>query len=141
MSDAQPTKDDQTKSDTLAVEEVLDANEYRIPTIAELDALRVEAGLSMRDLSRAAGFQDSRFSHILNNDCNPQTRTIRAFLRALQLFDPEEEDEIKRGPDPEPTGLIEDDQEAQGPTEVIDERINERLQKLNPEDVEVIDGE
>jgi transcriptional regulator with XRE-family HTH domain len=123
-------------------DQAVDPDAYRIPTIAELDAMRVDAGLSMRDLSRAAGFKQSRFSHILNNDCNPQTRTIRAFLRALQLYEPSEEDEPKRGPDPEPTELVEaDDSGSQGPTEVVDERIDARLQKLDPDDVEVLNSD
>lgn len=109
---------------------VPDPDDYRIPTIAELDAMRADANLSMRDLSRCAGFKDNRFSHILNNDVNAQTRTIRAFLTALQEFDGHT-DTGEQGPDPTPSDLVDDD----GPTEVDVEQIAARLQRLNADDV------
>jgi len=104
-----------------------DPDDYCIPTIDELDAMRVAAGLSMKDLSDCAGFKSNRFSHILNNDVNPQTRTIRAFLTALQAFDGHSPSG-EQGPDPEPSELVNDD--SDGPTEVDVDRIAARLRRL-----------
>lgn len=104
---------------------------FRIPTIEEIDAMRAEANLSMRDLSRCAGFKDSRFSHILNNDVNPHTRTIRAFLTALQQFDGHTPTG-DQGPEPSPSELAESDD---GPTEVDVDEIHARLDRLGPSDV------
>jgi transcriptional regulator with XRE-family HTH domain len=106
--------------------------EFRIPTIEELDAMRVDANLSMKDLSECAGFKSNRFSHILNNDVNPQTRTIRAFLVALQEFDGHAPSS-SRGPAAEPSELTE--REDDGPTEVNVEEIAARLDRLNAEEV------
>ena len=104
-----------------------DPDDYRIPTIDELDAMRVAAGLSMKDLSDCAGFKSNRVSHILNNDVNPQTRTIRAFLTTLQAFDGHSPSG-EQGPDPEPSELVDDD--SDGPTEVDVDRIAARLRRL-----------
>lgn len=109
-----------------------DADDYRIPTIDELDAMRVAAGLSMKDLSDCAGFKSNRFSHILNNDTNPQTRTVRAFLTTLQAFDGHSPSG-EQGPDPEPSELVEDD--SDGPTEVDVDRIAARLRRLEADAV------
>jgi transcriptional regulator with XRE-family HTH domain len=109
-----------------------DPDDYRIPTIDELDAMRVAAGLSMKDLSDCAGFKSNRFSHILNNDTNPQTRTIRAFLTALQAFDGHSPSG-EQGPDPEPSELVDDG--SDGPTEVDVDRIAARLRRLDPDAV------
>ncbi|MDS0280041.1 hypothetical protein NDI85_19845 [Halomicroarcula sp. S1AR25-4] len=107
-----------------------DPDAFRIPTIAELDAMRAAANLSMADLSECAGFTDNRFSHILTNDVNPQTRTIRAFLTALQEFDGHTESG-DQGPAPDTSDLVDDD----GPTAVDVEQIAARLDRLNADDV------
>jgi DNA adenine methylase len=109
-----------------------DPDDYHISTIEELDAMRVAAGFSMKDLSDCAGFKSNRFSHILNNDVNPQTRTIRAFLTALQVFDGHSPSG-DQGPDPEPSELV--DEDSDGPTEVDVERIAARLRRLDPDAV------
>lgn len=108
-----------------------DPDDFRIPTIAELDAMRVVANLSMKDLSECAGFKTSRFSYILNNETNPQTRTIRAFLTALQEFDGHSTSG-NQGPDPSRSGLADGDD---GPTEVDVDQIAARLDRLNADDV------
>jgi transcriptional regulator with XRE-family HTH domain len=107
-----------------------DPDDYRIPTIDELDAMRVAAGLSMKDLSDCAGFKSNRFSHILNNDTNPQTRTIRAFLTALREFDGHSPSG-EQGPDPERSEQVNDD--SDGPTEVDIDQIAARLARLDPD--------
>jgi len=106
-----------------------DPDEFRIPTIEQLDAMRVAANLSMKDLSECAGFKSNRFSHILNNDVNPQTRTIRAFLTALQEFDGHSIS-AATGPDPTPSEHVTTN--GDGPTEVDIERISARLERLSP---------
>ncbi|WP_284007797.1 hypothetical protein [Haloarcula pelagica] len=111
---------------------VPDPDQFRIPTIAELDAMRADAGLSMRDLSRCAGYKDNRFSHILNTDTNPHCRTVRAFLTVLREFDGET-DSGDQGPDPEPSAQAADD--GEGPTEVDVERIAAKLRHLEADDV------
>jgi len=103
---------------------------FHIPTIAELDAMRAAANLSMRDFSECAGFKDNRWSHILNNDVNPHTQTVRAFLTALQEFDGHTETG-NQGPDPSASELVEDD----GPTEVDVDQIAARLDRLDPDAV------
>lgn len=125
MSDANDT------SGTDRSEQGPDPDDFRIPTIAELDAMRVTANLSMKDLSECAGFKTSRFSHILNNEVNPQTRTIRAFLTALQEFDGHSTSG-DQGPDPSRSGLAADED---GPTEVDVDQIAARLDRLNADDV------
>jgi transcriptional regulator with XRE-family HTH domain len=105
-----------------------DPDDYRIPTIEELDAMRVAANLSMKDLSECAGFTGDRFSHILHNDINPQTRTIRAFLTTLQEFDGHSTSG-DQGPAPEPSDAV--DEDGLGPTEVDVEQISARLNRLN----------
>ena len=107
-----------------------DPDAYRIPTIEELDAMRVAENLSMKDLSECAGFKANRFSYILNNDVNPQTRTIRAFLTALQEFDGHTTSG-DQGPEPSRSALATDD----GPTTVDVETIAARLERLDPDDV------
>jgi transcriptional regulator with XRE-family HTH domain len=105
---------------------VPDSNAFRIPTVAELDAMRVEHGLSQRELSRRAGVEEGRFHHILQNDIDPQTETMRSFLSVLQNTQPQTEDELasKRGPKPKPSPLADsegvltwDDVEPTAPTE------------------------
>lgn len=112
-------------------------HDFRIPTIAELDQMRADAGLSMKDLSECAGFQDDRFSHILNNDTNPHTDTIRAFLTALQEFDGHT-DTGDQGPDPTPSEQTAD--VGDGPTEVEADQIATMLDRLNADDNLITDG-
>ncbi|RLM32650.1 hypothetical protein [Haloarcula sp. Atlit-120R] len=107
-----------------------DPDAFCIPTIAELDAMRAAANLSMKDLSECAGFVDNRWSHILNNDVNPHTRTVRAFLTTLQEFDGHT-DTGDQGPDPSTSEMVEDD----GPTEVDVDQIAARLDRLDPDAV------
>ena len=71
---------------------------FAIPTVEELDAMRTALGLSQRDLSRAAGLEQSRFNDILHNDLDPHVSTMRAFLDVLQDREPEQTD--RRGPKP-----------------------------------------
>ena len=85
---------------------------FRIPTIADLDAMRVAKGLSQRDLSLRAGCEESRFNVILNKDLDPHTNTLRAFLAVLQDAEPRDDDEIERtGPKPEPSPNADPDPE------------------------------
>jgi transcriptional regulator with XRE-family HTH domain len=79
-----------------------DPDQYRIPTIDELDAMRVGRGLSQKELSRRAGCEDGRFNHILHHDVDPQVSTLRSFLRALKESAPAEQRDLsnKRGPKP-----------------------------------------
>jgi transcriptional regulator with XRE-family HTH domain len=83
---------------------VPDPDAFDIPTVADLDAIRVAKGLSQRDLSRRAGCEQSRFNTILNKDIDPHVSTIRAFLTVLQEAEPRDDDEIERtGPKPSPS--------------------------------------
>jgi len=79
-------------------------DDYQIPTIEELDRMRVAADLNQRDLSRRAGMEPKRFNHILHNDTDPHVSTLRAFLRALRdATDEEIIEEPEHGPDPSPS--------------------------------------
>lgn len=93
---------------------VPDPEAFRIPTIDELDAMRVEHGLSQRELSRWAGVEESRFHHILQHDVDPQTETMRSFLDVLQATEPQTEADLaaKRGPKPKPSPLTDGGGEA-----------------------------
>lgn len=69
--------------------------DYRIPTIGELNEIRQERNLSMRQLSLRAGFEYHRFEQVKNNGGDPPASTLRAFLDALRETDPD-------GPRPQP---------------------------------------
>lgn len=101
-------EDDEEKPDVLTDGgEDLDPGAFRIPTIDELDAMRVDHGLSQKELSRRAGVEESRFNHILHNDIDPQTATVRAFLSVLQTTGAQTDEDLgsKRGPKPKPSTL------------------------------------
>lgn len=90
---------------------VPDPGEFRIPTVAELDAMRVRHGLSQAEFSRRAGLEQTRFNTILNKDIDPQTRTLRAFLDVLKETEPDPDDELSagpQGPDVAPSSLREE---------------------------------
>lgn len=89
--------------------EQLNPESYAIPSIDELDAMRVTHGLSQKEFSRRAGVEAGRFNHILHNDIDPRTSTTRAFLEVLQETDVETEEDLasKRGPKPKPSTLTE----------------------------------
>lgn len=88
---------------------------FRIPTIDELDAMRVDRGLSQKQLSREAGMEPDRFNTILHRDMDPQTETMRSFLRVLQETTPRDDDEIdRRGPKPRRSTLSTDDTDESG---------------------------
>lgn len=82
-------------------------DDYRVPTIDELDAMRVAHGLSQKELSRRAGMEAGRFNHILHHDVDPQASTMRAFLRALREAVRADQRDLstKRGPKPKPSTL------------------------------------
>ena len=84
-----------------------DPSDYQVPTIHELDAMRVDRGLSQKELSRRAGCEDGRFNHILHHDVDPQASTLRSFLRVLKEASPAEQRDLsnKRGPKPKPSDL------------------------------------
>lgn len=83
-----------------------DPDAFRIPTIDDLDAMRVAHGLSQKELSRRAGCEPDRFNHILHHDIDPQTATMRAFLDVLQAAEPQAPDDVeRRGPKPRPSTL------------------------------------
>lgn len=82
--------------------------DFRIPTVDELDAMRVAANLTQKELSRRAGCEPDRFNTILHRDMDPQTETMRGFLRVLQEADADAIDaanDSKRGPKPSPSTL------------------------------------
>ena len=79
---------------------------FRIPTVAELDAMRVARGLTQKELSRRAGCEPGRFNTILHRDMDPQTETMRSFLAVLRATEPRSDGEItRRGPKPRPSAL------------------------------------
>lgn len=82
---------------------VPDPDDFAIPTIEELDQMRVAQDLNQRDLSRRAGVEPSRFNHILHNDVDPHVSTLRAFLHALRDADEADVQEVEHGPDPTPS--------------------------------------
>jgi len=77
--------------------------DFEIPTIDQLDKMRVAQDLNQRDLSRQAGLEPGRFNHILHGDVDPHVSTMRAFLHALQHGDGPDIMEPEHGPDPEPS--------------------------------------
>lgn len=81
--------------------------DYRVPTIDELDAMRVDRGLSQKELSRRAGMEPGRFNHILHHDVDPHASTVRSFLRVLREAVQSEQRDLsnKRGPKPKPSTL------------------------------------
>jgi len=102
---------DAAEPDDLATDGgVPDPDAFRMPTVAELDAMRVAKGLSQRELSRRAGCEQSRFCTILNKDIDPHASTLRTFLAVLQDAEPRADDEIERtGPKPEPSSNADPD--------------------------------
>lgn len=99
--------------------EIPDPEEYSIPTIDELDAMRVEQNLSQAELSRRAGLESGRFNTILHREMDPHVSTMRAFVEVLQEAsaendsdqsldkeDIEEATRSKRGPKPKPSTLV-----------------------------------
>lgn len=66
-----------------------DPEAFRIPTIGELDAIRQDRNLSMRQLSLRAGFEYHRFEQVKNNGGDPPASTLRAFVDALREADPD----------------------------------------------------
>ncbi|SEH60696.1 hypothetical protein SAMN05192561_11229 [Halopenitus malekzadehii] len=98
---------------------------FRIPTIREIDEMRVELGLSQAELSRRAGFEKDRFNGILYNGYDPHTSTLRSFLDALQDAEPKADEEIeRRGPKPEPSTSVDEY-----------ERLSSKLEHMDPDDV------
>lgn len=82
--------------------------DFDIPTIDELDAIRTAYNLSQKELSRRAGMEPGRFHHILQNDVDPQTGTMRAFLDVLKEAEPRGPEDVARtGPKPAPSTLAE----------------------------------
>ena len=96
-------------SDVSSESDIPSPEAFAIPTIEDLDAMRVAHGLSQKELSRRAGCEPGRFHHILRNDVDPQTETMRAFLAVLQNTAPQTDGELasKCGPKPESSTLAE----------------------------------
>ena len=67
------------------------ADQYRIPTVEDLDRLREDLGLSRSELSTRAGRESQAWSEIVREDIDPQASTLRAFLDALRAADPDGE--------------------------------------------------
>ena len=78
-----------------------DPDEYRVPTVEELDAIRDAYGISRSEFSRRAGREVSAWSEIVRDDIDPQASTLQTFLEVLQETDPNG-DRRRRGRDPEP---------------------------------------
>jgi len=92
---------------------------FEIPTIAELDAMRVARDLSQRDLSRRAGMEQSRFNHILTHDVDPHVSTMRAFLDVLREIEPDTTRyDDRQGPKPDRSPAVDD---GSGPGEQADQ--------------------
>lgn len=88
--------------------EEISPEDFRIPTVGELDQMRVALGLSQRELSRRAGCGEGRFHAILHRGMDPQTDTMRSFLDVLQTAEPTEPEDIDRtGPKPRPSKHVE----------------------------------
>ena len=120
--------------------------DFRIPTIDELDSLRVDHGLSQQELSRRAGMEESRFNHILHNDIDPHTSTLRAFLGVLQNTPKMDESDLsqKRGPKPKPSPLAsgavsapESEEPVESEAGEGDEELSfrEKVEQADPSDV------
>lgn len=78
--------------------------DFDIPTIDELDAIRTAYNLSQKELSRRAKMEPKRFGHILRNDVDPQTETMRDFLGVLKEAEPRGPEDVTRtGPKPAPS--------------------------------------
>lgn len=93
-----------------------DPDEFQIPTIEELDAMRVACNLPQAELSRRAGFEDSRFNDILHQDLDPQTKTMRSLLDVLQeagTDEPEDRSDV-RGPKPKASPAVESGEDETG---------------------------
>lgn len=66
-----------------------DPDDFVIPTVEEIEAMRHEYAMTKAELSRRAGLGEGRWAYISTGDIDPQLSTIRAFLDALQEADPD----------------------------------------------------
>lgn len=90
--------------------------QFRIPTVAEIDQMRVDRNLTQRELSRRAGFEKGRFNTILHKDMDPHTETMRSLLEVIQEADADREEQelaSQRGPKPTPSPALEEDESSQ----------------------------
>lgn len=107
-------------------------DDFRIPTIAELDAMRVDVRLSQRELSRRAGLEEGRFNSILHKDMDPQIGTMRALLDVLREAEPRTAEEIERtGPKPSPSEHTEDHRSDADADDVF----WQKLDAMDPDDL------
>ena len=83
---------------------------FEIPTIGELDTMRVARDLSQRDLSRRAGMEQSRLKQILTHDVDPHVSTMRAFLEVLREIEPDAARyDDRQGPKPDRSPAVDDE--------------------------------
>lgn len=84
------------------------------PSIKELDQRRVEYGLSQRELSRRAGFEEGRFNDILTKGLTPTDETVDALVDVFEQTEPLSADDLssKRGPKPQPSQTLSTEQDG-----------------------------
>jgi len=61
---------------------------WTIPEVADLEAVRRRKSLSCRELSRLAGLSEGHWARIVNEGYDPHLSTIRAVADALRDADP-----------------------------------------------------